>query len=141
MDIGLLRVSGTLTGTVYPRNFFCLPKTLLFRWMFWLNSATCLSSELFLSALIRERFQCKDCIHFILNLSQLIRFLFSQDPSWRLPFSSGLKIFKLPLQYIGIIELEAFSGTCYIQNKKCKMTCSGVIAEYMAQPFIIVCVC
>ena len=34
MDIGLLRVSEISTGSVYHRNFFCLPKTLRFRWMF-----------------------------------------------------------------------------------------------------------
>ena len=34
MDIGLLRVSEISTGSVYHRNFFGLPKTLRFRWMF-----------------------------------------------------------------------------------------------------------
>ena len=45
--IGLLMVNGILTGTLYCRSFFSHLRTLLSRWMFWLNATISLSSARF----------------------------------------------------------------------------------------------
>ena len=47
-DIGAWMASGILAGTLYYWNIFFHLKTQLSKWTLWLNSATCLSSELFL---------------------------------------------------------------------------------------------
>ena len=44
MDTGLLTVNNILTGTLYSQSFVFHLRTLLSRWIFWLNVTTCLSS-------------------------------------------------------------------------------------------------